>query len=91
MESSHPEDWQRCESMHHEGDNLDSTVEWRDIGLMCDECSSALVDIRAITLVDLKQIIESLHRWERSNPDYVDNDVVSWIEREFMRKEAQDA
>lgn len=46
MSSSTPADWQRCEGEAHEGDERDSTVEWRELGLLCDACDAAIGDTR---------------------------------------------
>lgn len=43
-----PEHWQTCEATDHVGPERDATVEWRDLGLMCDTCFSALADTRPL-------------------------------------------
>lgn len=42
------EDWMVCDSIDHVGDNQDETVEWRDLGLMCEACYEALGDMRGL-------------------------------------------
>jgi hypothetical protein len=37
---------QECEAMGHVGLELDSTVAWRDLGLMCEACYAAYGDTR---------------------------------------------
>lgn len=41
-------DWQICESSLHEGDEHDATVEWRELGLLCDACYAAIDDMRRV-------------------------------------------
>jgi hypothetical protein len=43
-----PEAWQVCEEMGHIGPELDVTVEWRDLGLMCRDCYVAYRDTRPL-------------------------------------------
>lgn len=42
------EDWQVCEATGHVGPEHDSTVRWRDLGLMCDACDAAHQDTRPL-------------------------------------------
>lgn len=52
------ENWKRCESFYHVGDELDPTVEWRDLGLMCNTCIYSLVDVRHIKKSDRELMLE---------------------------------
>jgi hypothetical protein len=57
---SDPAAWQVCEAFGHVGPDRDSTVHWRDLGLMCDACEAAYGDIR-LTVRTLERIRNHAH------------------------------
>jgi len=79
----HPDDIELCLDCDGTGKPPTQAQIAHALGLSVEEVERIVAGDQLDKMVRLRDIYESLRQWECSDPDYVDNDVMSWVEREL--------